>query len=92
MKRDALPQHEIDLIVRRLAAGERLEAVQASMPTVTAEWFERNAESLYKLAGLEEPAGETEGAEGELHQEPTPDAAPAETTKRRRGKAKQPTE
>jgi hypothetical protein len=72
--RDALPQHEINGIVNRLAAGEELEEIQASMPSVAPIWFERNAESLHRLSGRKAAAAELAGDAGD---DGTGDGAPA---------------
>lgn len=75
MKRDALPQHEIDRIAARVKAGERLEDVYLSMAaTVEKGWFDRNAESLYKLAGVERPTEPAEDLD-DILDEPEPSEA-----------------
>jgi hypothetical protein len=73
MKRDAIPQHEINGIVNRLAGGEALEKIQASLPSIAASWFEGNEESLYRLAGVEKPEPQAQAAaEAEPEDDPEP--------------------
>lgn len=62
MSRDAIPQHEIDGIVSRLAGGEPLQAIKASSPTIARSWFDRNEKALLKRAGVTPPAGEGDAA------------------------------
>lgn len=54
--RDAIPQWEIDGLVKRIAKGEPLEVIRASAPTILPIWFERNEAALYRLAGVAQPA------------------------------------
>lgn len=72
--RDAIPGHEIDRIVARMKAGESLRHdIYPSLKTTIADiWFERNAESLYKLAGVDPASDEREDLDDVLDEpEPT---------------------
>lgn len=62
MARDAIPQHEISLIVRQLSQGATLEEAQKANPTVSKEWFRVNADSLLVLAGKAEKPKKVEPA------------------------------
>lgn len=90
MKRDALPQHEIDRIAARLKAGERTHDIYLSMAaTVEEGWFARNAESLYALAevdpardadpeSLDDVLGAPEPSEAIVSEGDAPEEAPSD--------------
>ncbi len=90
MPRDALPQHEINVIITRLQRGEKLEDIAFSMPDVDPVWFSRNEASLNKAAGITAPAPPPEReasppppvVEEPVPEEP-PEAEPAEAHHRK---------